>query len=196
MRLIKPLEITVPKLVSSNVPEADYPAWSSAATYAIGNRIILDHQVWEAVAAVSAGIKPGAEVIDNDHPAKWQVMGATNRWRMFDDKLESLTSNPGTISVTIRPGAVVNAIALFNLAGKSVTVQMVDPLEGVVYSKTVTLVDAAVTNWHEWFFEPIGIKTDLVLLDLLAYGSANVVVTIDAGAEQAAIGHLVLGTQQ
>lgn len=35
-----------------------------------------------------------------------------------------------------------------------------------------------------------------MLLDLPAYGSANVVVTIDAGAEQAAAGHLVLGSQQ
>lgn len=196
MRLIKPVEITGPKLISSNVPENDYAAWSSTATYAIGNRVMLDHQVWEAVAAVPAGVKPGAETVTSENPAKWQLIGATNRWRMFDDKLESLTTNPGTITVTIKPGAVVNSIAMFNLIGKSVLVEMVDALEGVVYSKTTALVDAGVTNWYDWFFEPVGIKTDMVLLDLPAYGSADIVITIDAGAEQAAVGHLVIGAQQ
>ncbi|MFT2185701.1 hypothetical protein [Pseudomonas putida] len=196
MRLIKPVEITGPKLISSNVPENDYAAWSSTATYAIGNRVMLDHQVWEAVAAVPAGVKPGAETVTSENPAKWQLIGATNRWRMFDDKLESLTTNPGTITVTIKPGAVVNSIAMFNLVGKSVLVQMVDPVEGVVYSKSTPLVDAGVTNWYDWFFEPVGVRTDMVLLDLPAYGSADLVVTVDAGPEQAAVGHLVVGSQQ
>lgn len=196
MRLIKPVEITGPKLIGSNVPENDYAAWSSTATYAIGNRVMLDHQVWEAVAAVPAGVKPGAETVDKDNPAKWQLIGATNRWRMFDDKLESLTTNPGKISVTIRPGAVVNSVAMFNVAGRSATVQVVDPIEGEVYSETVTLVDAGVASWYEYFFEPVGVKTDLVLLDLPAYGSADLLVTVEAGAEQAAVGHFVVGTQQ
>lgn len=196
MKLIKPVDITEPKLVSSNVSESDYPVWSSTATYAIGNRVMLDHQVWEAVAAVPTGVKPGAETVTSENPAKWQLIGATNRWRMFDDKLESLTTNPGTITVTIKPGAVVNSIAMFNVSGKSVLVQMVDAGEGVVYSKTVTLVDAGVTNWYDYFFLPVELRTDLVLLDLPAYGSANIVVTVDAGAEQAAVGHFVVGAQQ
>lgn len=196
MRLIKPVEITGPKLISSNVPENDYAAWSSTATYAIGNRVMLDHQVWEAVAAVPAGVKPGAETVTSENPAKWQLIGATNRWRMFDDKLESLTTNPGTISVRIKPGSVVNSIALFNMVGRSVLVEMIDPLEGVVYSKTTTLVDAGVDNWYDWFFEPVGARADMVLLDLPAYGSADLIVTIDAGPEQAAVGHLVFGAQQ
>lgn len=193
MRLIKPVEITPAKLISSNVPETDYPAWLVSATYALGDRVLLNHHIYEALADVAAGVKPGEEVVDKDHPAKWQDRGMDNRWRMFDSKVESLTTNPGTIEVTIRPGAVVNSLALFNLQGRSVTVSMVDPVEGEVYRKEVSLVDAAVTNWYDWFFEPVGRRTDLVVLDMPAYGSANVVVTIDAGAEVAAVGHLVIG---
>ncbi|MQU58604.1 hypothetical protein GHO26_12525 [Pseudomonas helleri] len=193
MRLIKPVEITPAKLISSNVPETDYPAWLVSATYALGDRVLLNHHIYEALAAVTAGVKPGEEVVDKDHPAKWQDRGMDNRWRMFDSKVESLTTNPGTIEVTIRPGAVVNSLALFNLKGKSVTVTMVDALEGEVYRKEISLVDAGVTNWYDWFFEPIGIRTDVVVLDMLAYGSANIVLTIDAGAEVAAVGHVVIG---
>ena len=193
MRLIKPVEITPTKLIGSNVPETDYPVWSGSATYDMGDRVLLDHHIYEALADVAAGIKPGEEVVDKDNPAKWQDRGMDNRWRMFDNKVESLTTNPGTIEVTIRPGAVVNSLALFNLKGKSVTVSMVDALEGEVYRKEISLVDAGVTNWYDWFFEPIGIRTDVVVLDMPAYGSANIVLTIDAGAEVAAVGHLVIG---
>lgn len=193
MRLIKPVEITPAKLVSSNVPETDFPAWVSTTSYPIDTKVILNHHVYQALAAVPAGVTPGAEVVTEATPAKWQDLGSTNRWRMFDNKVESLTTNPGTIVVTIKPGAVVNSLALFNLQGKSVTVSVVDPIEGEVYRKEVSLVDAGVTNWYDWFFEPVGIRTDVVVLDMPAYGSANVVVTIDAGAEVAAVGHLVIG---
>lgn len=192
MRVIKPVVIGEAQLVSSNVPENDYAVWSSTATYAIDARVILDHQVWEAVSAVPAGVKPGAEVVDKDNPAKWNLIGATNRWRMFDNKVESLTTNPGSVEVTIRPGTVVNSLALFNLKGRSATVSMVDPLEGEVYRKQVSLIDAGVTNWYDWFFEPIGVRTDLVVLDMPAYGSADIVVTVEA-ADEAAVGHLVIG---
>ena len=193
MRLIKPITIGDAQLISSNVPETDYPAWVNSTAYVIGERVLLDHHIYEALAAVPAGVKPGEEVIDKDNPAKWQDLGMDNRWRMFDSKVESLTTNPGTIEVTIRPGAVVNSLALFNLQGKSVTVSMVDAVEGEVYRKEISLVDAGVTNWYDWFFESIGIRTDAVVLDMPAYGSADIVITIDAGPELAAVGHLVIG---
>ena len=193
MRLIKPVEITPVKLISSNVPETDYPVWLVSATYVLGDRVLLDHTIYEALAAVAAGVKPGEEVVTPEAPAKWQNRGMDNRWRMFDDKVESLTTNPGTIEVRIRPGAVVNSLALFNLQGKSVTVTMIDPVEGEVYRKTLSLVDAGVTNWYDWFFEPIGKRTDVVVLDMPPYGSADIVLIIDAGAEVAAIGHTVIG---
>lgn len=193
MRLIKPVEITPAKLVSSNVPETDFAAWVSTTAYDIDAKVIWNHHIYQALAAVPAGVKPGEEVIDKDHPAKWLDLGSTNRWRMFDNKVESLTTNPGTIEVTIKPGAVVNSLALFNLKGKSVTVSMVDALEGEVYRKEISLVDARVTNWYDWFFEPIGIRTDVVVLDMPAYGSADIVLTIDAGPEVATVGHVVIG---
>ncbi|BBV97897.1 hypothetical protein [Pseudomonas monteilii] len=196
MRVIKPIVIGEAQLVSSNVPETDYPAWAAATAYTKGQRVILAHVVYEALVDVPAGVKPGEEVVTAEAPAKWLEVGATNRWRMFDDKLESLTTNPGTISVTVKPGAVVNSVAMFNVSGKSVTVKMVDALEGEVYSETVTLVDAGVTNWYDYFFEPVVVKTDLVLLNLPAYGSANLVITVDAGAGQAAVGHVVVGSRQ
>ena len=63
MRLIKPVDVTPTQLISSNVPENDHPIWSATATYALGTRVQLVHNVYEALAAVPAGIKPGEEVL-------------------------------------------------------------------------------------------------------------------------------------
>lgn len=185
MRLIKPVEITPAKLIGSNVLETEWPAWV-AGSYGLGDKRIKDHHIYESLAA--------ANTANPSDATKWLDLGFTNRWRMFDNKVESLTTQLGKIEITVKPGEVVNSLALFNLQGKSVTVSMVDAIEGEVYRKVVSLVDAGVTNWYDWFFESIGRRTDLVVLDMPAYGSANIVVTIDAGPEVAAAGHFAIGS--
>ena len=192
MRFIRPIEVTPAKLISSNVAETDFAAWVSTATYTLGTKVILNHRIYQALADVPAGVTPGAEVVDQDHPAKWQDLGATNRWRMFDEIVGTLTTNPGSVSVTIKPGAVVNSLALFNVQGESITVTMTDPVEGVVYSNTISLIDTAVDNWYDWFFEEIESRTSVVVLDMPAYGTANITVTIESSGT-AAIGALVIG---
>lgn len=192
MRFIRPIEVTPAKLISSNVPETDNPAWSPTATYSIGNKVMLDHRNYEALAAVAAGVKPGAEVVDKDHPAKWQDIGATNRWKMFDEIVGTLTTNPGSVSVTIQPGAVVNSLALINVQGESVAVVMTDPIDGVVATRHYSLIDGAVDNWYDWFFEDIEFRTSLVVLDLPAYGTASLTVTVTSSGT-AGVGALVVG---
>ncbi|MGV6473510.1 hypothetical protein [Azotobacter vinelandii] len=191
MRIIKPIEITESILVSSSVPEDDYAAWSAATAYAVGDRCIRAHRIYEALIA-STNVDPATDASD---PPKWLDLGATNRWRMFDDKVGSLTEQTGSIAVTLAPGTVINSLALFNLRGRTATAVMTDPLEGEVYRREVSLVDAGVSDWYEWFFAPIGRRTDIVLLDLPAYGTAELSVTIDNVSDMAACGHLVTGSQ-
>ncbi|MFC0708437.1 hypothetical protein [Azorhizophilus paspali] len=191
MKIIKPIDITGALLISSSVPENDYAAWSAATAYAVGGRVVRAHRIYEALIA-NTGVDPATNA---SNPPKWLDLGATNRWRMFDDRVGSLTERVGSIAVTLQPGAVINSLALFNLRGRSATVVMTDPLEGEVYRREVSLVDAGVGDWYEWFFAPIGRRTDIVLLDLPAYGTAELSVTIDNAADTAACGHLVTGSQ-
>ncbi|WP_278400416.1 carbohydrate-binding protein [Stutzerimonas kunmingensis] len=191
MRIIKPVEITPAILTSSNVPETDYAAWSAATAYAVGDRAMYNHRNYEALVA-HTGANPETDTSD---PPKWLDLGATNRWRMFDDRVGSLTEKTGSIAVELQPGAVINSVALFNLLGRSATVTLTDPSEGVVYQRTVSLVDAGVSNWYDYFFAPIGRQTDFVLLDLPAYGTATLSVTIDNASDTASVGHLVMGRQ-
>lgn len=193
MKLIKPVEVTPARLILSNVAEDDAPVWSSAGAYEAGSRVTHQRRLYEALAAVAAGVEPGNEVVTVESPAKWLDTGAVNGWRMFDDRVESQTSRTGAVAVTIRPGQVVNALALLNLTGRRATVTLVDPLEGEVYRRAESLVDAGVSNWYDWYFAPIGRRSDLALLDLPAYGTADLSIAVDNSAGTAKVGHVVIG---
>ena len=192
MRFIRPIEVTPDKLISSNVVETDFATWVSTSTYKLADKVVWNHRIYQALAAVPAGVTPGSEVPTESNPSKWQDLGATNRWRMFDEIVGTLTTNPGSVTVTIKPGEVVNSLALFNVQGESVTVTMTDPTEGVVYSHTFSMIDAAVDNWYDWFFADIDTVSSVVALDMPAYGTANLTVTVTSSGT-AAVGALVVG---
>lgn len=195
MKIVKPTPMAVEKLVSSSVPEDDAPAWVSTASYSLGSEVVHKNRVWEALTEVPAGVEPGNETVTVESPAKWLNREATNRWKMFDDKVGSQTKGQGIIEVSIVPGEVVNAIALFNVDARSVTVRMIDSYEGEVYRRTVILVDTGADDWYGWFFDPMPKRRELVLLDLPAYGTATIIVEIENLVGEAAVGHFVLGTQ-
>lgn len=191
MRIIKPVEITPAILTSSNVPETDWPQWLVGSAYAVGDKVIRGHKIYEALVA-HTGADPETDTSD---PPKWLDLGADNRWRMFDDKVGSLTEQTGSIAVELQPGEAINALALFNLLGRSLSVTLTDSTEGVVYQRDLSLVDAGVGDWYEWFFAPIGRQSDAVLTDLPAYVGASLSVTVENSTETATCGHLVMGRQ-
>lgn len=161
-------------------------------TYAIGNKVMLDHRNYEALAAVPSGVKPGAEVVTTEIPAKWLDIGATNRWKMFDEIVGRLITNPRSISGAIQPSAVINSRALINVQDESVTVVMNNPTEGIVASRTYSLIDGSVDNWCDWFSAKIEFRTSIVALDLPAYGTPSITVTVTSSGT-AGIGALVIG---
>lgn len=144
MKVIQPVTVTPAMLTSSNItePDADYPAWNVATAYAVGAKGGYNHRNWLAAVA-NTGKQPDIPT----SPATWTDQGANNRWRMFDDVIGSQSTRAGNITVTVQPNKVVNSVALFNLSGLTARVTMTDPLEGVVYDRTVQLTDAGVTNW-------------------------------------------------
>ncbi|MFJ3487723.1 hypothetical protein ACIPL1_30500 [Pseudomonas sp. NPDC090202] len=192
MQFIKPLGITSPMVVSSNIPAADYALWVSTSTYAKDDKRTWKDRNWQALGAVPAGTEPGNETVTTENPLKWLDLGATNRMAMFDEVVGTRSTHADSVTVTVRPGSVVNSIALLNLAGQSVTVTMTDSIDGVVYQRTATLIDAGVDNWYDWFFADIDTRTSMVLLDLPAYGTADITVTVNSSGT-AAIGALVMG---
>src|SRR5690554_6111716 len=128
----------------------------------------------------------------------WLNLGAINPLRMFDAKLDSRTTAPSPLTITVTPGVITNGLALFNVSAASVQVVMDDPTDGVVYdSGAIQMLDnSAVNNWWDFFFAPYLEKADLALIDLLFYPDATLTITLSSDGGEVALGELVLGRVQ
>lgn len=195
MRLIRPIVITDSVLTSSNVSEDDYSEWAVGTTYAAGDKVIVlsTHRIYESVTSSNVGNDP-----TTDDGTNWLDIGATNRWRAFDNSISDQTENTTSITYEFDPQSLTNAIAMFNLDATDVDVTVTDPSEGVVYDENISLVDnSAVTNWWGYFFEPIIRKSEFVRFDLPNYASATISVSINTDTgDTAKVGQIVIGNQK
>ncbi len=193
MDVIEQVDITASMLVT-NVPLTEPGAtdWV-AGSFGLGAKVIKNRHVWESLAAANTA-EPGAETTV---PLKWLDLGAINAMRMFDKgaaqlvgdkgaqrriyKIGTTTTNLNKIDFTVTPGQVVSAIALFGLTGYQATITITDPVDGLIRTTTVSLVDPSAKGMWEWLFKRVKRKTTLAILDLPAYGTASIRVVIDAG---------------
>lgn len=193
MIIIRPISITEPLLTDTNVPETDYPTWLVGTTYALGDFRIYDHKIYESLQNSNLGNQPDIS------PTFWLDSGATNRYKMFDGIVNRATTNTGTVDVTITPNAtIVTGVVLFNIMGATVQVQVIDPVDGVVYDETIELADfTAITGPWYYFFAPVDDRqtNGIAFLDLPAVPNGDIRVVVDNGLETAQVGELILGNQ-
>ncbi|MCE0961807.1 hypothetical protein [Pseudomonas putida] len=174
----------------TNVPEADYPLWVPTTAYAVGVVVMFEHRNYEALVENTNKIPTGVAT----DPPTWLDLGPTNRWRMFDDKIGTVTSNPESIDLTIAPGRAVDSLAFFGLDAASIYVRVVDPYQGIVYESVVSPVSTdGINDWYDYFFSPVEVNEDFVLLGLPAgsYGSIEIKIAKPGGI--AKVGALILG---
>jgi hypothetical protein len=193
MKIIPPITITPALLTSTNVAITE-TAWT-AGTYTTGTRRYVGTDLYEVLASPSTAQSPADGVLAN--PPTWILVGKINRFKMFDFRIGDATTNSGTIEVEISPGQIVNAIAAFEVYARTVYVTITDPIDGVVYSKTIKLLDnSEVLDWYSYFFSPIRRETEFILTDLPSYSTAVLSVTFDAEGAEARVGEFVAGAQR
>lgn len=262
MKLVRPIKIGDANLVSSNVPENDYPAYSPATGYSLGNRVTITtgglHKVYESLRGASStvtisyaspaivgwvlhGLAEGTAVTlsttgslpaglatattyyvrnpttntfqlaatlggavintssagsgthtcsealnqGNDpttRPDYWLDCGATNRWKMFDQSVQSQTTATTTLTTTVATTSYIDTIALLNLTGTSARITATHATFGVVYDKTISLSspEYAVTDWLSYFMAGFLAKQDVLFEGIPPYTNLNVTLTITA----------------
>jgi len=190
MKVIKPVVVTSAMLTTNIVTTVE--PWV-AGTYKKGDKRLANNHVFESLVDANT-----ANPLKDDATPKWLDTGAENKMAMFDKGAAQVfgtvgsqrkvfligtrTVNSGTIDVTIKPGQVVNSVALFGLTGYRVTVTMTAPDDGEVYRQVISLVDARASGMWEWLFKRIGRKKTFALTDLPAYGDASIRIVIEADA--------------
>lgn len=186
MKVIAPLTITEGMLTASTLAETEHAAWSSGSTYALADRRIYAHRIYESLQGSNLNHQPDTS------PTWWVDVGPTNRWAMFDGAVSTASSDTTDIEVTLTPGALVNAVACIAAVGQEVTVVMMDGATEV-YNETQSLDSTPIEDWEDYFFADQVLAGELLFESLPRYLSATITVTIAASAGAASIGVLVLG---
>lgn len=193
MRVIKSIVTTDTILTSSNIAEDEYPAWVASTSYNASDRVIYEHEIYEAILAHTNTIPPNLD------QTNWLDIGATNRYRMFDNIISSVSSQSGGIEFTLTPNQSVTSISFLNVNATTVRVVMSDPVEGVVYDQTKVLrTVSGITDYYSYFFSPITTTLDsntAVFLDLPNKPSASITVYVQSGSGLVEVGEVVYGKQ-
>ena len=193
MRVIKSIETTDAILTYSNILENEHPLWVSGTTYSIDAKVIYNHRIYSRIVSGAGTTTPALDLVN------WLDLGATNRYRMFDNIISSVSSRKGGIQFTLTPNQVVNSIALLNVNASTVRVVMTDPVDGVVYDQTKELRSSSeVIDYYSYFFAPLFSLTDsntAVFLDLPSKPTATITVYISSGAGLVEVGEVVYGIQ-
>ena len=193
MRVIKSVVTTDAILTSSNIPEDEYPAWVSGTSYTALDKVIYEHKIYERIVTGAGTTPPDLDQVN------WLDSGYTNRYRMFDNIISSVSSQTGGIEFTLTPNQIINGIALLNVNASTVRVVMNDPVEGVVYDRTKELRSSSnVIDYYSYFFAPLINLGDLdtaIFLDLPNKPTATITVYVSAGSGLVEVGEVVYGMQ-
>lgn len=119
-----------------------------------------------------------------DTASEWWVrLGATNRWRAFDNRLGGLTTGRTTITYTIQLLRTLNAICFFSLNAETVRLRVVAPDLAILEDRTIQMAAReSGGNFWENVYNPITFNPDLVITDLLMPAGTTIELTIMAGS--------------
>lgn len=189
MRIGSPITVaTGSTLTSTNVGTgADPAAYNAGTTYALADRSVVGEVIYESIQAGNLGNAPASS------PLWWATVGAINSMAMFDRRVGSQTTNADTILVVITPGEIVNVLSLLKIGAASVTVTQTDPVEGVVYTETQSLIEPSGGGWYAYLYGGQRVKTDALFIGFKPYRNATITVLIDNTGGTAACGLLAVG---
>lgn len=179
MKLIERTEITDSNLISTNVAEDDQPIWLSGTPYVVGDKrmVLATHGIYEAL--IDDIDKYPPDNLTGENPA-WLFTGTTNARKMFNQSYAAQTVNTGSIQVVMDIGRA-NSIGVMNVEGSTINAK-INVGEVEIYNHDIDMRLRTVTNWYEYIYTPIELKSDAVLTDLPASGSKTLTLTI-AGSE-------------
>lgn len=124
MIIIKPYTVVDSALISSNIPDESLPIWDATATWELAQRVIFitdsSHRIYESLQAGNTGHSPASA------PTWWLDYGATNRWDMFDQSVQTQSINAASINVSIKPTQRVDTVTMLNISASATNIIMYD----------------------------------------------------------------------
>jgi hypothetical protein len=172
MNVTRPITITESMLISSSIAvDADsslYGAawkglWVSGTPYGVGDVVYKGILLYESLVAANTGNDPVAT--STGVSPKWLNLGKINRWRMFDEYTNTVSSDTDEIVLVLAVDEV-DSVALFGLEANAAKVEILNNLDVSVWAYEIDLISAALSfdNWWDYYFAPYPpAKRDLVI---------------------------------
>lgn len=166
-----------------------YAEYNAGTTYDADD-IVISTSTGKAYQALTSG-ESGNSL---SNAAKWLDLGAYNQLAMFDASNTTQTLRSELIAVEVTVDGRADSVSLFNIVGASVDVVMTTVEDGEIFNQSYDLtVNNNVSNWYEYFFEPVSRKGDLVIFDMPLNLNPTISVTLNEPGGTAKIGSLVIG---
>lgn len=195
MKLMSPSSIT---LTSSNISDSAYTAWNSATSYSIGNKVYVASTYGEYEARVAnTNVEPSTHVYDatTNPEGEWIFLGTTNKYKMFDQFLNTQSVKNGKIEVEIVAYGS-NGIYLGNLVCNKVTIEVVDNDSLDIIESAYYVMYRDILDWQDYFYGTwIEDKKDSIFYERTTLSkNISYLITIDNGASDAKCGICYIGT--
>lgn len=191
--VIVPTAITDAMLTSCTVtePSATEVAWVSGATYAEGDVAIRSatHRKYKRLIAGAGTTPPESD------GANWRDIGATDRWKQFDEIIGTATiATSGNLVTVLRPGST-EGLMLMDLLGTTGEAVMRDaPGGAIVWSRSWSLDGSVIASVYDWMYAPYEQRRTVLATDLPGqYPSCEITITITPTASGAGCGVLAVG---
>jgi len=189
MYLVQPIQITPSRLLSTTALDPT-PDWVSGGSYALDAEVLypgkngLPHRWVSLVAANTA--TPGTD------KTKWFDAGAGNKYAAFDNYSSTQTTGTSPLVMEVRPGSVFTTLALFNVSGNSVRIEVIDSTNTTIFDETKILSERQTASWSEYYnlgFE--GRLTQAIFTGMPFSTQAKIRITVEGGS--VGVGRLVVG---
>ena len=120
-------------LESSTAPVSSLDEYASGTTYAADDQVKVSYESDGTtprfpVEEYTSLADSNADNYPPDDPTKWLLNGASNRWAMFDEFVNTLSEDTDSIEVEV-DSSKTNMIGLFRLQAKTVTLTQIVNIE-------------------------------------------------------------------
>jgi len=166
-----------------------YPAYSGSHNYALDDyaQDNTNHLLYKSL----VGSNNGHALTDT---TKWELVGPTNKWAMFDMNRSTRTSVPLSFTVVLTPGERCNSFALAGIRANSYTLTVTSVAGGgTIYSASGSLNTRETLTWYDYFFGEFTTQESLVFFDIPPYSDAIFTITLTVTSGSVECGALVLG---
>ncbi|MFA5595952.1 MAG: hypothetical protein WDA26_00115 [Pusillimonas sp.] len=192
LTITKPITITDAILTSSTVAADTTPLWSAATNYTAAQVVRRpNHHLYESVAGGTDSTPP--EQATGGETPKWVDLGPVNKWRMFDPRPGTLTTDTDEIEVVLTPGTSIGALGALELYGVQ-RIEVTMTAGGIdVYHREIGLSASTLASIFDWFFTDAVLETETVLMDLPQQWPAATLTVKFSGSGTIGVGMLIIG---